>query len=141
MQYISVLEYLGSTPMSELSTEQLANMNTLVPNVNALLEAFGSYRKCNSGFRSYEQHARIYDELNAKRISQGFKAVPIPLGSQHLRAAAIDIEDTNGKFYSFCLANESLLKKLGLYCENRQGGWQHLQIFAPKSGSRWFNPY
>ena len=126
MQYVSVLEYLmGRISIDKLSKEQLSNMNTLIPSVNLLLEKFGSYRKVNSGYRSPEDQAKI--NPNAPH-------------SKHLICAAVDLEDKDGKLYDFCRCNEQLLSDLGLWCEERQGGWQHLQCQPPLSGHRWFKP-
>lgn len=140
MQYISMIEYLGSNKLEELSPELVANANTLLPKINDLLQRFGQYRRCNSGYRSMEDHQRIYSEKNAQRAKQGLPPISVPMGSKHLVCAAIDLADMDGKLYDFCKANESLLEALGLWCEERQGGWQHLQIFPPKSGHRWFLP-
>ncbi len=125
MEFISVYDYLmGRIKMADLSEEQVSNMNTLIPKINMFLEAFGAYRKVNSGYRS--------PEINK---AEGGKKK-----SNHLICSAIDLEDADAKLYNFARANEKLLKELGLWCEERQGGWLHMQCVSPKSGKRFFLP-
>lgn len=140
MKYVSVEEYLNKIKYEDLTYEQQCNVNTLIPKVNLLLEKFGEYRKVNSGFRTTEDHLRIYKEINDKRKAKGLEPVKIPMSSKHLYASAIDLEDSNSKLYNFCKNNVKILEELGIWCEERQGGWLHCQIFPPKSGSRFFNP-
>lgn len=147
MQYISAKEYLMGraevedlTPLENLTIEQIGNMNTLISRVNQFLEKFGSYRKVTSGIRSMADHKRIYAEINAKRKAKGLAPVKVPMNSKHLICAAVDLEDADGKLMAFARANTKLLRDLGLWCETRQGGWLHMQIFPPKSGALFFNP-
>lgn len=128
MKYISMDEMLmGRITMAELTPEQVANINTLVPRVNELLEAFGEYRKVNSGYRSQADQQRIN---------------PSAPKSKHLLCAAVDLSDPDGKLAAFCMANLPLISKIGLWLENPQKtkGWVHAQCLPPKSGSRVFNP-
>lgn len=115
---------MGRIKPSQLTPEQTANMNTLIPAVNDLLEAFGEKRAVNSGYRSPEANA----------AAGGKKK------SNHLICAAIDLEDRDAALYNFCRKNEGLMEKLGLYAEERMGGWLHLQCVAPRSGRRFFLP-
>lgn len=125
MEYVSVLEYLmGRIKVEDLTDEQVANMNTLIPRVNSFLEKFGKKRKVTSGYRS--------PEIN--KAAGGAKK------SNHMKCAAIDLEDADAKLYNFARANVSMLEKLGLWCEERQGGWLHMQCVPPKSGKRFFLP-
>jgi hypothetical protein len=127
LPYISVAEYLmgrvGS--LSDLTPEQVGNLNTLIPKVNMFLEAFGSHRKVNSGYRS--------PAINAATPGAAPK-------SNHLICAAVDLEDADAKLHAFARNNTLLLEDLGLWCEERQGGWLHLQIYPPRSGKRFFKP-
>lgn len=111
--------------VEELSPELLANANTIIPKINELLERFGEYRKCNSGYRSSEDQARINPTITK---------------SKHMICAAIDISDIDGKLYKWVLANLPVLKELGFWVELQQGPWVHFQIFPPKSGNRIFQP-
>lgn len=115
---------MGRVKVEDLTDEQTRNVNTLIPKVNELLEAFGEYRVVNSGIRT-------------PAINKAAGGKP---ASKHLICAAVDLEDKDAKLYKFCKANEALLKVLGLWCEERQGGWLHIQCIPPKSGKRFFNP-
>lgn len=126
MKFISIDDYLmGRIKIENMSPEWVGNMNTLIPKINDLLEKFGEYRKCNSGFRTQDDQMRIN---------------PKAPNSNHCIAAAIDLFDANGELHTFLKLNPKVLEDLDLFCEERQGSWQHLQIIRPKSGHRWFNP-
>lgn len=126
MKFISISEYLmGRAKLEDLTPEQVGNCNIIVPRANEFLEAFGSYREITSGYRRAEDNAKV----------------PHPKAkSKHLICAAVDLEDKDAKLYNFARANEALLDKIGLWCEERQGGWLHLQCLPPKSGKRFFIP-
>lgn len=115
---------MGRVKIEDLTDEQTRNMNALVPRVNDLLDAFGEYRGVNSGIRT--------PEIN--------KAAGGKEHSNHLVAAACDLEDADGRLYKWAKANENVLAAIGLWCEERQGGWLHVQCVPPKSGKRFFNP-
>lgn len=126
MKYISMDEYLMSRIRIEnLTSDQLLNMNTLVPKVNELLEHFGEYRLVTSGYRSIEDQKRIN---------------PKSMNSAHLSCQAVDLEDKDGKLNSWLKNNIAVLVELELYCEERQGPWQHIQCRPVKSGKRFFIP-
>jgi hypothetical protein len=126
MKYISMNEYLmGRIKLQDLPPEYQANVNTLIPKINELLERFGEYRKCNSGFRTIEDQKRIN---------------PKSMKSNHLTCSAIDLSDVDGKLNKWMKSNPKVIEELDIYMEERQGGWQHIQIVKPHSGNRWFNP-
>lgn len=126
MQLITRDEFLmGRIKFSELTKEQQENADKIIAKVNTLLLEFGEYRKCNSGYRSVADQARI--NLSAPK-------------SKHLLCAAIDISDVDGKFHAFLKKRTDLLEQLDLYCEERMGTWQHVQCLPPASKRRWFNP-
>jgi len=105
--------------------EQDANLAILLERMNKVRAAYGKPMKVTSGLRSTADQQRIN---------------PSAPKSKHLMGAACDIADKDAALYNWCRANESLLAEIGLWMEERQGGWQHFQIFPPKSGRRFFNP-
>lgn len=128
MQYISMDEFLmNKTTLDKLPSELVANANTIVPRVNELLDAFGSYRKCNSGYRTLEDQMKIN---------------PSAPHSKHMECAAIDLSDPDGSLDAWCLKNLDVLAKIGLWLEDpgHTVGWSHLQCLPPKSGNRVFIP-
>lgn len=126
MKTISIDEMLmGRIKFDELSKEQQENAVKILAKVNSLLLEFGQYRKCNSGYRSPADQARIN---------------PSAPKSKHLLCAAIDVDDADGKFNAFVKAHPDLMEKYDIYCEERQGGWLHVQCLPPASKHRWFIP-
>lgn len=109
----------------KLTPEQETNIKILHERMNKVRSAYGKPMTVTSGVRSEADQARI----NPKAPK-----------SNHLKGAACDIADSNGELYKWCKENESLLVEIGLWLEERQGGWQHFQIVPPKSGKRWFMP-
>lgn len=106
-----------------------ANLAILYTRLNRVRGAYGKPMTITSGLRSDAQQQAL--------IKAGKSNAP---KSKHLLGQAADVADGDGKFYDWCKANSELLKEVGLWCEERQGGWQHLQTLPPKSGKRWFNP-
>lgn len=115
---------MGKCSLKDLPDTTIANINTLIPKINELFDKYGKYVKCNSGYRTPADQAIIN---------------PKSPNSKHLIGAAIDLNDPDGRLNKW-LKQSAALKDLDLYCEERQGGWQHIQIYPPKSGKRWFNP-
>jgi len=140
--YISVLDYLGSNSLSDLSKEHLGNVNSLIPAVNDVLNKFGEGRKITSGYRSMDDHIRIYDDINKKRKAKSLPELKIPTGSAHLAGLAVDLQDSDGKLDQWCLDNIDWLTEKGLYIEHPTAtvGWCHIQLRKPKSGNNPFHP-
>jgi uncharacterized protein YcbK (DUF882 family) len=113
-------------PHSYPTTAEIGkNLSDLQIAINKVRSAWGTPMIVTSGLRSQADQARIN---------------PSAPKSNHLIGAAVDISDPSGALNKWCKANEAILSGAGLWCEERQGGWQHFQIFPPKSGHRWFNP-
>lgn len=107
------------------SLEIEANLQVLLERLNIVRKAYGKPMIITSGLRSTSDQARIN---------------PSAPKSKHLIGAAADVLDRDGSFYDWCKANQKILEKAKLWCEERRGPWQHLQIFPPGSGKRWFIP-
>jgi len=105
------------------------NLNILLARINLLEQEYGKQFHVTSGLRSEAQQKQL--------ISQGRSNAT---KSNHLIGAAVDILDIDGKLYDWCKAHTDALESTGLWCEERMGGWQHFQIYPPKSGHRWFFP-
>ncbi len=106
-----------------------ANLAILLDRVNKLQDAYGKPLLITSGLRSEAQQ----QGLIAAGKSTATK-------SRHLIGAAADIADKLGLLYDWAKANEPTLVALGIWCEERMGGWLHCQILQPLSGKRWFWP-
>jgi hypothetical protein len=107
------------------------NLVVLHQRMNELRQAWGKPMIVTSGLRS--------DEKQAELIAQGKTKAT---ASKHLAGAACDIADPTGELGEWCLNNEDILRRIGLWCEHPEytPGWVHFQIMAPRSGKRFFIP-
>ena len=124
---VTPTEYLmGRDKQYPLSPEQERNMLLLLEKINDIRDVYGKPLVISSGYRP---------GLYNKAAGGEFK-------SCHLTCEAIDIADVDRKFTAWCLANQPVLVKLGLYMEDpgKATTWVHLQTRAPKSGKRVFLP-
>lgn len=119
-----------------LSPEVLRNLERLSGLMCGVEAAYGHELVVTSGYRTFTEHTRIYQEINRTR------AVPlaIPVRSLHLQGLAVDVADPSGELWRWCLQNLNLMERLELYLEVRQGPWVHVQCKAPRSGKRIFHP-
>lgn len=108
-------------------------LNQLLGKINIIRTAYAKPMTVTSGLRDLADHKRIY-------AAKGVPEAQIPMASKHLYGKACDIADPAGELYKWCKANEAVLVKAGLYCEEGTKGWVHFQIEPPKSGKRWFLP-
>jgi hypothetical protein len=135
---ITFKELMGNHIVSDIPYIHQINMERSLKAYNCIREAYNKSMIITSGYRSREDHLRIYSK---KGITDNKL---IPWGSMHLIGCAIDVYDPNGEFNSWCKNNNSILEKADVYLEERQGPWQHIQTNPFKSykvgGSRWFNP-
>lgn len=133
---ISLKEIIKDTKFSSLSKEVQDNLMTLLERINKIRAKWGKPMTVTSGLRTKEDQIRVYKDKGITDITK------IPMGSQHLKGAAIDISDPKKELQKWCLANEKVLEEVGLWMEDFSAtpNWCHFQIVAPKSGKRWFLP-
>jgi len=127
-------ELLSGNSIADVPIKHQQNLDELLKAMQVVREEFGKPMIVTSGYRTEQQHLRIY---SAKGITDRRL---IPMQSAHLVGLACDISDPNGDLNAWCLQNNELLSILGLYMEERQGPWQHFQLRRPASGNRWFKP-
>ncbi len=125
----------------EMDEEQERNLAILHERINKVREAYAKAMYVTTGFRTWEDHVRIYRD-KAKRAGIEFDESKVPKGSQHLKGAAVDIADHDGSLWKWCMINMDKLAAIGLYLEDRGATptWVHFQTAAPKSGKRVFKP-
>ena len=137
---ITLKELLGKTDYNSIPKDHQANIMILLERINKVRSALDKPMIITSGYRSKDDHIRIYKELATKR-KEIFDEKKIPWGSSHLKGAAVDISDNNGSLYEWCQKNEALLVEIGLWMEEKDDQKRvHFQIFAPASGKRFFKP-
>lgn len=124
----------------ELTTEQHDNLVILHEKINKIRNLWGKPMVVTSGFRSKEDHLRVYRNIANKR-DQKFDETKVPMGSMHLKGAACDISDPDGSLFQWCKDNVDKLEEVGLWCEEKDDQARvHFQIYPPKSGKRFFYP-
>jgi hypothetical protein len=107
------------------------NMKILFDRMNEIRQAYGKPMTITSGLRSDAKQMELIKQGKSKAIA-----------SLHLAGAACDILDKDGSLGKWCLENEAILARIGLWCEHPDytKGWLHAQIMAPNSGKRFFIP-
>lgn len=135
---ISYKELLSGHNVSDLPIAHQHNLEDLLKAVNKLRAAWGKPLTVTSGYRSQQDHLRIYA---AKGITDPSK---IPMQSKHLFGLSVDFADPDGSLYAWAYANTDKLEEWGIWCEEGTKGWLHCQIVPygsyKKGGSRWFLP-
>lgn len=131
------LIHCGKDP-SDLDPAKLAQEQDLLDRVNQVRAAWGKPMTVTSGVRTWEDHLRIYAQKGVTDLSK------IPKQSKHLEtvleAAAVDVSDPGLVITAWLKANPQILEDAGLWCEEGNSNWLHLQNQPPRSGNRWFLP-
>lgn len=125
--------YMGrdTTHAAELTPELRANAQRLLRAVNGLLEAIlpilQTPVKVNSGWRPAAVNAAAGGAPSSK----------------HLSCLAVDLNDPQGEIGALLAARQELLSDRDLAIETPAytPGWCHIQLGAPPSGNRVFQPY
>jgi len=121
-------------PLESLPQDQRDNLAVLLERVNQIRALWGKPMTVTSGYRTMADHLRIYAE---KGITDPAK---IPMQSKHLYGQAVDISDPDLAITAWLKANPQILEDAGLWCEDGNSNWLHLQNQPPRSGNRWFLP-
>lgn len=133
---ITFNELIKGNFINDIPIEHQHNLEILLKRVNMVRAAYGKPMMVTSGYRSLQDHIRIY---SMKGITDRSK---IPMKSKHLYGQAVDFSDPKGELQAWCKANEALLVQAGLWMEDFSAtpNWIHFQILPPASGKRWFLP-
>ena len=132
---ISFLEMIGDTNIADIPIKHQQNIEALLKKVNVLRVAWNKPMIVTSGYRTLQDHLRIYSQKGI------FDKSKIPMLSQHLSGSAIDISDPDLALTKWLKEdNSKRLEDLGLYAEEGNKNWVHCQMDPPKSGKRWFLP-
>jgi len=138
---ITLKELLSGTSIADIPHNEQLNLEELLTRINKVRAAWNKPMTVTSGYRSMQDHLRIYSKINAERKAKGLPELTVPKGSKHLIGAAVDISDPDGSLYQWCQDNEKLLSDIGLWMEIKDDQKRvHFQIFPPKSGNRFFKP-
>ncbi len=110
------------------------------PAQNIVAHAYDMVAKLNRLLLYWERPITISSGYRPPAVNAVTKGAA--KGSLHQMCAAVDVVDPGGRLAAFCLADLPMLEHLGLWMEDPAftRGWCHLQLFAPKSGNRVFQP-
>jgi uncharacterized protein YcbK (DUF882 family) len=132
---ITFKEMIGDVSIADIPILHQQNIQELLKKVNVIRDEWAKPMTVTSGYRTLQDHLRIYSQ---KGITD---RAHIPMKSQHLIGAAVDIYDPDLSLTKWLKENDSQrLKDAGLYCEDGNPNWVHFQLFPPKSMRRWFLP-
>lgn len=131
---LAMKELIGKYKYDDLTMEIRRNLDLLLERANIVRVAWDKSMTVTSGYRSMEDHLRIYRE---KGITDPAK---IPMQSRHLTGRAVDIADPDLKITAWLKENPKILEDAQLWCEEGNKDWVHFQTVAPASGKRWFLP-
>ncbi len=131
---LSYKELLSGHVLSDVPIAHQQHLEDLLIKVNKLRAEWGKPLVVTSGYRSMQDHLRIY---HAKGITDPSK---IPMQSKHLSGDACDLSDPDGSLYKWAFENQDKLAEWELWCEKDTKGWLHVQRLPPKSGNRFFVP-
>jgi hypothetical protein len=111
----------------DFTKEVQANLKVLHEKINTIRAAYGKSMIVSSGWRN-------------KTINDATPGAA--KNSKHMIGLAIDIYDKDGELFKWVLENLELMKKLGVYIEDKRYtlGWTHFGIGAPSSLKRIFKP-
>lgn len=133
---ISFKEVTGDITLADIPIAHQQNIQELLKRMNVVRAKYGKPMRVTSGYRTLQDHLRIY---SAKGIKDSGK---IPMQSNHLKGAALDVADPNGELQEWLKQNVDVLMTQGLWCEAFEytRGWVHFQCVPPRSGKRFFIP-
>lgn len=133
---ISMSELLNHKYLLEDQSDEIqANLLILLDRANKIRDAWGRPMTATSGLRTMADHLRIYAQ---KGITDPAK---IPMKSHHLFGEAVDILDAQLELTAWLKGDgATIAEDIGLWFEEGNANWVHMQIVPPKSGNRWFLP-
>lgn len=133
---ISMKEILKNTNIESLPNEIQENLIDLLSKLNLLRTKYGKSLKITSGFRTKEDHIKVYIQKGITDLKK------IPMGSKHLSGLAVDFSDPNRELQKWILENIPFVEEIGLWFEDFQDtpNWTHVQTVPPKSNKRFFRP-
>lgn len=139
---IQFTELCGSLDPHTLSLDIYLNLSQLHYRLNVLRRYWDKPMTVTSGFRTIEEHMKIYEKKNSERVASGLSKLSIPMGSMHLIGAAADVYDLDGTLKEWVLKNRTLVETLRFHCEDFAStkNWVHFQIYPPRSREFIFKP-
>jgi uncharacterized protein YcbK (DUF882 family) len=133
---ISMAEILKGKDINDVQEEHQTNLFELLIKCNKLRELYAKAMIVSSGYRSLEEHIRIYADKGIRDLSK------IPMKSKHLSGQACDFADPDNHLKDFINDHLDEVAAIGLWFEDfkHTPGWVHVQIIPPASGRRFFIP-
>lgn len=126
---ITMDELLKGADLNDQDQSIQDNLATLLDRINQVRTLWGKPMTVTSGLRTKADQIRVYRE-KAEQAGKPFDESKVPMGSAHIKGAAVDIYDPTGELNQWCKDNEEVLRGIGLWLEHREGNWQHFQVLT-----------
>ncbi len=138
---ITFKELVKNTPINDIPLTHQHNLEELLLRINKFRLVYGKPMSVTSGYRTMQDHIRIYSKINAERVKNNLPEIKVPTKSSHLTGCAVDIYSPTSELMDFCKSNIELLEQIGLWIEDDISQPRvHFQINPPLSGNRFFKP-
>jgi hypothetical protein len=118
------------------------NLEETLKASNIIRTAWGKPMTCTSGYRSMQDHLRIYSE----KMGKNFDPKKVPMHSHHLYGEAADFSDPNLELTAWLKTPEGVkvAEQANVFFEEGNSNWLHVQTRPFGSyvmgGTRWFKP-
>ena len=125
---VTLKEIIGNTLIDSIPAEHRDNIYKLLDKINIVRYEYNKSMTVSSGYRSKEDHLRIYKEKAIKE-NKNFDESKVPMGSKHLKGSAVDIYDPKQELQKWIKENEGFLISTGLWIEDFKytSNWVHFQ--------------
>jgi response regulator RpfG family c-di-GMP phosphodiesterase len=132
---VTFKEMIGDITVADIPMKHQQNIQEFLKKINPIRLEDGHPWIVTNGYRTWQDHVRIYNQKGIFDLSK------IPKKSNHLIGRAIDIYDPDLRLTKWLKENNSeRMIKYNVYGEEGNSNWLHLQDVAPASGRRWFYP-
>lgn len=132
-------ELIKGHNVSDISILHQQNLEETLRASNIIRAAWGKPMTCTSGYRSMQEHLRIYSE-------KGIYPPKVPMRSHHLSGEAADFADPNLELTTWLKTPEGakVAEQANIFFEEGNSNWLHVQTKPFGSyvigGTRWFKP-
>jgi hypothetical protein len=139
---IAYVELLSGHNVADIPIAHQQNLEITLKASNIIRVAWGKPMTCTSGYRSMQDHLRIYSE----KMGKNFDPKKVPMRSHHLYGEAADFADPHLELTAWLKTSEgqAAADEANVFFEEGNANWVHIQTVPFGSykpgGTRWFKP-